>query len=109
MYSLIQTLHASNGCSAKPNQRYRLLVEGTQKVDVRLSGKGNSNSHGARPVHLIITMPKWILTGMIPTMNSLIEETHTAKVAEVFGNVNDFGARSRLGYVRDFPGLGFRV
>jgi len=27
-----------------------------RKVDVRLSGKGNSNSHGARPVHLIITM-----------------------------------------------------
>jgi len=28
----------------------------TRKVDVRLLGKGNSNSHGARPVHLIITM-----------------------------------------------------
>ena len=27
-------------------------------VDVRLPGKGNSNSHGARPVHLIITMIK---------------------------------------------------
>jgi len=27
-----------------------------RKVDVRLPGKGNSNSHGARPVHLIITM-----------------------------------------------------
>ena len=26
------------------------------KVDVRLPGKGNSHSHGARPVHLIITM-----------------------------------------------------
>ena len=31
-----------------------------RKVDVRLPGKGNSNSHGARPVHLIITMIKWI-------------------------------------------------
>jgi len=29
-----------------------------RKVDVRLPGKGNSNSHGARPVHLIITMIK---------------------------------------------------
>ena len=28
----------------------------TRKVDVRLPGKGNSNSHGTRPVHLIITM-----------------------------------------------------
>jgi len=27
-----------------------------------LPGKGNSNSHGARPVHLIITMIKWIRT-----------------------------------------------
>jgi len=26
----------------------------TRKVDVRLPGKWNSNSHGARPVHLII-------------------------------------------------------
>ena len=24
---------------------------GTRKVDIRLSGKGNSNSHGARPVY----------------------------------------------------------
>ena len=29
---------------------------------VRLPGKGNSNSHGARPVHLIITVIKWIRT-----------------------------------------------
>ena len=29
------------------------------KVDVRLPGKGNSHSHGARPVHLI-TVIKWI-------------------------------------------------
>ena len=28
------------------------------KVDVRLPGKGNSNLHGVRPVHLIITMMK---------------------------------------------------
>ena len=27
-----------------------------RKVDVRLPGRGNSNSHGARPVNLIITM-----------------------------------------------------
>ena len=35
------------------------------KVDVRLPGKGNSNSHGARPVHLIITMIKWIRTSRL--------------------------------------------
>jgi len=33
-----------------------------RKADVRLPGKGNSNTHGARPVHLIITMMKWIRT-----------------------------------------------
>ena len=32
------------------------MREKTRKVDARLPGKGNSNSHGARPVHLIITM-----------------------------------------------------
>jgi len=31
----------------------------SRKVDVRLPGKGNSNSHGARPVHLIIKMIQW--------------------------------------------------
>ena len=34
----------------------------TRKVDVRLPGKGNSNSHDARPVHQIISMIKWIWT-----------------------------------------------
>jgi len=40
-------------------------------VDVRLPGKGNSNSHGARPVHLIITMIKWIRTSRLSINNSL--------------------------------------
>jgi len=44
-----------------------ILVKGTvliftRKVDVRLPGEGNSNSHATRPVHLIITMTKWIRT-----------------------------------------------
>ena len=42
-----------------------------QKVDVRLPGKWNSNSHGARPVHLIITMIKWIRTSRMSMKNSL--------------------------------------
>ena len=44
---------------------------GTRKVDVTLPGKGNSNSHGARPVHLIITMIKWIRTSRLSIKNSL--------------------------------------
>ena len=35
---------------------FSLFVANHRKVDVRLSGKWNSNSHGARPVHLIIKM-----------------------------------------------------
>ena len=36
-----------------------------ETVDVRLPGKGNSNSHGARPVYLIITMINWIRTSRL--------------------------------------------
>ena len=33
-----------------------------RKVDLRLPGKGNPNSHGARPVQIIITMIRWTRT-----------------------------------------------
>jgi len=36
-----------------------------RKVDVRLPEKRSSNSHGARTVHLIITMIKWIRTSRL--------------------------------------------
>jgi len=39
--------------------------------DIRLPGKGNSNSHGARPVHQIISMIKWIRTSRLAIKNSL--------------------------------------
>ena len=38
---------------------------------VILPGKGNSNSHGARPVHLIITMIKWTRTSRLSIKKSL--------------------------------------
>jgi len=41
-----------------------------RKVDIRLSGKGNSNSHGARPVHQIISMIKWVRTSRLSIKNS---------------------------------------
>ena len=43
----------------------------TRKVEVRPPRKGNSDPHGARPVHLIITMIKWIRTGRLSIKNSL--------------------------------------
>ena len=42
-----------------------------RKVYVRRPGKGNSNSHGARPVHLIIILMKWIRTSRLSKKNSL--------------------------------------
>ena len=42
-----------------------------RRVDVRLPGKGDSNSHGARPVHLVITIMKWIRTSRLAKKNSL--------------------------------------
>ena len=47
------------------------VMRRARKVDIRLPGKGNSNSHGARPVHLIITMIKWIRTSKLSIKNSL--------------------------------------
>jgi len=50
---------------------YQVSVRMPRKVDVRLPGKGNSDSHGARPVHLIITMITWIRTSRLSIKNSL--------------------------------------
>ena len=47
------------------------LCSSFRKVDVRLPGKRNSNTHGARPVHLIITTIKWIRTRRLSTINSV--------------------------------------
>ena len=58
-----------NGCQRKVDVRLR--CKAPRKVDVRLPGKGNANSHGARPVHLIITMIKWFRTSRLSIKNSL--------------------------------------
>ena len=42
-----------------------------RKVDVRLPGKGNSKSHGARPVHLIIKMINLVRASTLSINNSL--------------------------------------
>ena len=48
-----------------------MFVSGSRKVDVWLPEKGNSNFHGARPVHLITTMIRWIRTGKLSIKKSL--------------------------------------
>ena len=50
---------------------YSTVWYGARKVDIRLPGKGNSNSHGARPVHLTITMIKWTRTSRLSIKKSL--------------------------------------
>ena len=88
-----------------------------RKVDVRLPGKGNSNSHGARPVHLIITMIKWIRTSRFSIKNSLSAAAWAYGVASVLrfstssmDSIGDtkyrFGVWS-LGF--RFPGFGLGV
>jgi hypothetical protein len=75
----------SQKCAALPRRAHRLCVslnsrlESNQEgdleehfeVDVRLPENGNSNSHGARPVHPIITMIEWIRTSRLSIKNSL--------------------------------------
>ena len=65
--------HPSTGTSNGKRTPCPILPFGfTRKVDARLPGKGNSNSHGARPVHLIFTMIKWIRTSRLSIKNSLV-------------------------------------
>ena len=53
--------------------RFWSHVQGlARKVDARLPGKGNSNSQGARPVHQMISMTKWMRTSRLSTKNSLV-------------------------------------
>jgi len=66
--------HASLAVTATDQTRLALSSRDAvayRKVDVRLPGKGNSNPHGARPVHLIITMIKWFRTSRLSITNSL--------------------------------------
>ena len=55
----------------RPTPGFLIPLSPTLIQDMRLPGKGNSNSHGARPVHLIITMIKWIRTSRLSIHNSL--------------------------------------
>ena len=52
-----------------------------RKSAVRLPGKENSNSHGARPVHHIITMTKWIWTSRLAIKNSLSPTRRTTSIS----------------------------
>jgi hypothetical protein len=67
----------------------------SRKVDIRLPGKGVSNSHGARPVHLIFKTIKLIRTSRMSIKDSISA-----------GYVALFWRRMSPNW---FLGLGFRV
>ena len=46
---------------------------------MRLPGKGNSKSHGARPVHLVITMIKWMRASRLSIKNCLSQVASQTK------------------------------
>jgi len=63
--------------SALPARKFHLSQPDSQSLksnaypDERLPGKGNSHTHGARPVHVIIKMIRWIRTSRLSTKNYL--------------------------------------
>ena len=69
-----------------------------REIDARLPEKGDSSSHGARPVPLIITMMKWIRTSRLSIRNSLSDR-------EVACQQRGHRPRIRVGG----HGLGFRL
>jgi len=70
-YGEAVSLWARYPCSRSTECGRARLPRAARKVDVRLPGKGDSNSHGARPVRLIITMIKLIRTSRLSAQNSL--------------------------------------
>ena len=58
-------LASTNGALESSSRRLQ------SSIDVRIPGRGQANSHGARPAHLIITMIKWIRTSRLSIKNSL--------------------------------------
>ena len=72
-----------------------------RKVEIRLPGKGNSNSLGARPVHQIISMIKWIRTIRLSIKNSLSPPVRSAWITEYTMYLVHLGFR--------VYGLAFRV
>ena len=74
---------------------------GNMKVDIRLPGKENSNSHGARPVHQIITMIRWIQTIRLSTKKSLCRQRLTFTDGLTFTEV---WSRHLPGWFRGFGG-----
>jgi len=88
---------------------HQILVP--RKIDVRLPGKGNSNSHGARPVHLIITMIKWVRTSRLSIKTTYWSVSGgISKSIEVLENSSfTCPAFTRSSYLAHQSSSGFRI
>ena len=75
--------------------------ERIRTVDIRLPGEGNSNSHGARPVHHIISMMAWIRTCRLSIKNSLCERSRPVGCQSRTVSLNAVLMRTRRGH--SFP------
>jgi hypothetical protein len=88
--------------ATKPNLRpvltcvLRVHLILVRKVDVRLPGKGNSNSHGARTVHLSITMIKWIRTIRLSIKNSLSRYPPRIYCISQGASLNNYSSNARI-------------
>ena len=69
----------SDGHSAFTCTVQGLVVMAPREIDIRLLGKGNSTSHGARPVHHIISMLKRIESSFYRG-TSLMRNTHPPRI-----------------------------
>ena len=76
-----------------PGSGIQISGTSSRKADIRLPGKGNSNSHGATPSAQIIAMMKWIRTSRSSIKNSL-SAFRTSRWA-VFG-IRDPGSEFRV-------------
>ena len=79
----------------------------SKKASVKLPREGNANSHGARPVHLIITMMKWMRTSRLSIKILSLQAAVTINVdgIHVLVDFNGYtlGARSDLITLRPAP------
>jgi len=80
---------AEIGCEIARSSQTTSLLCRARTADGRLPGNGCSNSHGARPVDLIITMIKWIRTSRFSPTCGVDEGGRAAVDHELEGEGHD--------------------
>ena len=60
LYDRVLVPRYTTSCAPRQSRRGGADAVGSRKAGVSPPEQGNSNSHGARPVHLIISMMKWV-------------------------------------------------